>query len=77
MVFIVARGRQASASSRSKERSMRVPEVVEERWQVLCRSVMDEKDPKRLLELVQELNRELELLDKKQNDDAVGKIRHI
>jgi hypothetical protein len=30
---------------------------------------MPEKDPKRLLELVQELNRELEILDKKGNGE--------
>jgi hypothetical protein len=41
-----------------------VPEITEERWQILCRSVMNENDPKRRLELVQELNRELESLDK-------------
>jgi hypothetical protein len=61
---------QVSAYSQSREereagawhyrRTMAVP---------LC-FVMHEKDPKRLLELVQELNRELESLDKKR--DAKG-----
>jgi hypothetical protein len=46
-----------------------VLEKVEERWQVLCHSVMDEGDPRRLLELVQELNRELEILDRHPNDE--------
>ena len=40
-----------------------MPYNPEDRWQILCRRAMRERDPDRLLKVVQELNRELETVE--------------
>jgi hypothetical protein len=40
-----------------------MPYNPEDRWQILCRRAMRERDPDRLLKVVQELNRELDIVE--------------
>jgi hypothetical protein len=35
-------------------------DIVESTWRELCKKIMDEKDPRRLMTLVEALNQELE-----------------
>jgi hypothetical protein len=54
----VSSGRAQRRLSAAGETAMQGPNL--ERWQELCREAAEEQDPKRLLELIAEINRLLE-----------------